>query len=53
MVLKALSCIEVAICTRLITRPATKPIASSGAASQNVVISACRINLNYGFRCHE
>ena len=39
----ALSCIEVAICTRLITMPAMKPIASKGAHSQNVVIRVWRM----------
>ena len=39
MLLNALSCIEVAICTRLITRPAMKPITSNGADSQNVAIN--------------
>jgi len=34
---------EVTICSKLITIQATSPIASSGAASQNVAISACRI----------
>ena len=43
MVLKALSCIDVAICTMLMTMPATKPMASNGAASQNVASSACRM----------
>ena len=43
MVLKAVSWIEVTIWTRLMTMPATKPTASSGAASQKAVISAWRI----------
>src|SRR6266576_598954 len=42
-VLNEVSWMEVTICSRLITIPATRPIASSGAAIQNVAISVCRI----------
>ncbi len=52
MVLKALSCMEVAICTRLTAIPAMKPMASSGAASQKAVIRVCADDLNDGFGRH-
>src|SRR5580704_8454147 len=42
-VLKAVSCMEVAICTRLMTMPTTKPIANIGAATQKAIIKASRM----------
>src|SRR5436190_24008196 len=42
-VLKAVSWIEVTICSRLMRIPATRPTASSGALSQNVAISVSRM----------
>src|SRR4051812_35167179 len=39
--LKAVSWIEVTICSRLMTIPATRPIASSGALSQKVAMRVC------------
>ena len=53
MVLKALSCIEVAICTRLTAMPARKPIASSGAASQKAASKVWRMMSTTGFRGHQ
>src|SRR3954464_15368881 len=41
--LKAVSWILVTICSRLTTIPATRPIASSGALSQNVAMSVSRM----------
>jgi hypothetical protein len=40
MVLNALSCIDVAIWTRLITKPAMKPMINSGADNQKAAMSA-------------
>src|SRR5580704_5319903 len=42
-VLKAVSCMDVAICTRLMTMPTTKPMASIGAATQKAITKASRI----------
>jgi len=53
MVLKALSCMEVAICTRLITRPAMKPMAEQGRRQPEGGHQRLANHLDYDFRCHE